>query len=198
MSQPPVLHVPDPDQTPSPSGTYRSLKDGDLSNSLSLGEFFETLGWIIRLPAKQPKKPEKPPTPKRPTRFVLPMVATALAVLLVAFAPHGKPEPARLPGNLLGVWHTNHEKYQGRLMIISPGSVVFQAGPDSSARTVHLVTRVRSVQFGDTLRYTLTYLEEGAPYELTFKYASTPEVGIRFSNQQDLIWRPGPAPAPAQ
>jgi len=179
------------------SGIYRSLKDGDLANPLSLPEFFESLGELIVLPPRLEDLAVEPPRetkkkPARPTRYWIPMLATGMAVALVAFASGRAPRAATLPPALAGHWVTAHENYQGRSLVITGQAVQFRNGADSGAWTTHLVTRVRSVQAGDTTRFTLTYMEGEGAYELAFKFASVPEPGIRFTNQQDLVWRPAP------
>ena len=172
--------------------SYRSLKDGDLATPISLGDFFEGLGGLMQLPDKAPE-PVKPAKQRRPTRFVLPLAAAGLAILLVALKPNHQAD-ATVPVELLGSWETRSEKYRDRTLEITPTTVVFHNGPAREDWSEHLVTGVQSRQAGDTALVTFSYLEAGTDYELSLKYAATPERGIRFTNQDELVWRPAQAP----
>lgn len=174
---------------------YRSLKDGDLANPLSLGEFFEGLGGLMRLPPKSGNKPPPARKPRRVTRLLLPTLALGLALALTALKPMIKPERGELPFGLTGHWATSADNYSDRGLEFFPDRIVFQAGPAQADRAEHTITRVRSRQVGDTTLITLSYEEAGAPYELSLKYASTPARGIRFTNQDHLVWRPVGHPA---
>jgi hypothetical protein len=169
---------------------YRSLKDGDLANPLSLGEFFEGLGGLMRLPPKSGKAPMPARKTRRAGRLLLPALAVGFALALTALKPVLKPERGELPFGLAGHWATIATNYSDRGLEFFPDRIVFQAGPGPGDRTEHLISRVRSRQVGDTTLITLSYLEAGAPFDLSLKYASTPERGLRFTNQDYLVWRP--------
>lgn len=173
---------------------YRSLKDGDLANPLSLGEFFEGLGGIMQLPPKSGNKPLPARKPRRVTRLLLPTLALGLALALTALQPLLKPERGELPLGLTGRWTTRADNYSDRELEFFPDRIVFQAGPAQADRTEHKITRVRSRQVGDTTLIALSYDEAGARYELSLKYASTPARGLRFTNQDHLVWRPAGHP----
>lgn len=174
---------------------YRSLKDGDLANPLSLGEFFEGLGGLMQLPPKNSKEPAPPRPPRRVTRLLLPMLAVGCALGLTALRPLLTPERGELPYGLTGHWATIATNYSDRGLEFLSDRIVFQAGPGPGDRTEHTITRVRTRQVGDTTLITLSYLDAGAPYELSLKYASTPERGLRFTNQDHLVWRPASNPS---
>src|SRR6185503_3120891 len=93
---------------------YRSLKDGDLANPLSLGEFFEGLGGLMQLPPKSGKEPPLVPKPRRASRLVLPALAVGFALALTALRPALKQERGELPIGLTGHWATIATNYSDR------------------------------------------------------------------------------------
>lgn len=176
--------------------TYKSLKDGDLLNPISLGEFFTGLNGLMQLPPKPPELEQKPGRSLKPTRYVLPLLAVAFAVSLVALKPSPKADTTLIPDGLVGLWETKAAKYKDRLLEISPTLVVFYNGPAREDRSEHLITRIKTRASGDTVMVTFFYLEAGTDYELSLKYSSTPERAIRFTHQDDLVWRPSAKPVP--
>lgn len=176
--------------------SYKSLKDGDLLNPISLGEFFMGLNGLMQLPPKPPEPEQKRKRPLKSSRFVLPLVAVVFAVALVALKPSPKADATLIPDGLVGLWETKASKYKDRLLEISPTLVVFYNGPAREDRSEHLITQIKTKAAGDTVMVTFFYLEAGTDYELSIKYSTMPERGIRFTNQDDLVWRPSSKPVP--
>lgn len=189
------LRLPELDEeAPLPVSDYRSLKDGDLVNPISLGEFLGGVGGLMRLPPKELEK-LAPTRVRRATRILFPAAAVVLTVLLAAIKPgafsRGSTE---MPAGLNGQWMTIATNYSDRVLEFLPGRVVFRSSGTSDS-TEHRISRVVSEQIGDTTLVTLSYLESGGSYELALKYTTVPEPGIRFTNQDYLVWRPVGTPS---
>lgn len=192
MSQP-IGPTDENDSPPPSSGGYQSLKDGDLANPLSLGEFFHGLGGLMRLPPKARMKLSAQKRGSHPSRILLPAAAIALAVIFVALQRGQADAPDEVPPGLIGRWVTTASSYSDRVLEFRPNLVIFHTGPETEDRTEHRITRVQTRLIGDTAVVTLAYLEAGTSYELSFRYTSVPEPVLSFTNQDRLIWRPAGA-----
>lgn len=177
-----------------PSGLYRSVKDGDLTNPIQLDEFLEGVGGILQLPPKETVV--APKTQRGGLTFTLPGLRFALPVagVFVAAVVFGRPAEkaapdATLPAQMIGLWTTADPRYRNRSFEVSTGFVVFKNGDRKDEQTAHEISGIRREERGDTTMLTLDYLDAGATYSLALKYLPRPMPAIIFANQDDMVWR---------
>jgi hypothetical protein len=189
------------------SGIYRSVKDGDLSSPIHLGEFLEGVGGVLRLP---PKEPVKAPAPAQPRALGLnlslprywrwlPIPVGALALATFALSrPAVEESLGTLPPQIFGIWTTSDPRYKNRNFEVSATFLTFKNGDRPDDQTAHPIQSVRTEERADTTVTTISYLDADAAYELALKYIPRPQPAIILSNQPEMVWRRAPAPAPSR
>ena len=202
-TQQPIVEDPGVERTS--SGQYRSLKDGDLRSGLKLGEFFENLGLVLRLPSREKVKTvEVKSTRQTPPwrRWLQPHFSRKLAIraagiIALALVIRLWPAPApdhTLPRELAGTWSTDTAPYANRRFLLADSTVAFQIS-DAGDFTTHPVTSVTTTRDGEWIVYTVSYRGEGGSYDFPFRYNPSPTPVIRFENQKELVWRQLPTVA---
>jgi hypothetical protein len=175
------------------TGSYRSLASGDLKSPWQLGEFFDALGSVMRLPPKAPRptaveKPVAPATARRRSRLLIP-VAVGLLAIAVLQRPLLRLISSDLPvpEELLGNWITDSPRYADRGFVITRDSLRLQLGPQLSA--TYPITRVRRAGTADSTRYTISYRQGDTEVEMGLSV--DPDVGLRVANLPSVTWRRG-------
>lgn len=179
------------------SGIYRSLKDGDLANPIQLDEFLDGVGSMMKLPPRElPREEEKKKaeqtaaaSPRKWARLVLALSAVILIPLALQREPP-QVASAPLPAGVLGIWSTDDPRYSNRTFEIGSGHIAFKHGDRADDQSLHQIAGVEAVQMGDSSLFRIKYLEAGGTYELEFKFSRFPKPGIRFTHQEEFVWRP--------
>lgn len=168
---------------------YRSLASGELADAWDLGEFFEALGPVMRLPPKDASTPEPRrllagPAPGRRTVALvwvaIALVAVAASAPLVQTLRAGEPVP---PG-LRGVWTTTAERYAGRSFELSETSLRLGLG---ALEATYPIGGMRSRDSSTAAIYTIQYRDGESPLE--FAVAIGPDSVARIRNMPDVGWR---------
>lgn len=175
------------------TGGYRSLASGDLKSTWQLGEFFDALGSVMRLPPKLQHRavaavPVAPAATGRRSRFLIPVAAGLLAIAvlqrpLLRLLSSDVP----VPEGLLGSWTTDSPRYADRGFFITSDSLRLQLGPQLSA--TYPITRVRRSGPADSAGYTITYRQGDTEVEMGLRV--DPEAGLRIANLPAVAWRRG-------
>jgi hypothetical protein len=180
-------------QSESVTGSYRSLASGDLKNTWQLGEFFDALGSVMRLPPKAPRSaaaatPVVSARAAHRSRFLIP-AAVALLAIAVLQRPllHLLSPDVPVPEGLLGSWITDAPRYADRGFVITSDSLRLQLGPQLSA--TYPITRVRRAGTADSARYTISYRQGDTEVEMGLSV--DPELGLRVANLPSVTWRRG-------
>lgn len=189
--------IPDDKDTPP---RRASIKDGDLSTAMELGEFMGELGVVMRLPKRESvaaAAPVQAQTVRSPVRVrrLLPLVAV---VTLVAFAAiQLRPAPvAVVPAQVIGTWETVDARYPGRRLVLSEHGVLVLvlSMPQGAVEVVHRVTEHR---VHDTLAVVLSYGSSTPVAELALAYVGQPREQLILRNTSGVVWTRATA-TPAQ
>jgi hypothetical protein len=167
---------------------YRPLASGELADTWDLGDFFEALGPVMRLPPKDsdeaPAKPRAAANPRRTSLLV------ALAVMLVLGAGAAGPlwralHPSiPVPEGLIGTWSTTVGRYAGRSFELSPTTLHLDLGGQSA---VYPIAEVRSREIEKTVVYIIRYRHEQDVLELGLMVDA--DSAVRLRNLPEVDWR---------
>jgi hypothetical protein len=111
-------------------------------------------------------------------------IALAMSLALACWGCGGASRLDSVPGELTGVWYSNHPNYAGRYFELRPRMVIFGTGEDSNTQH-EIVSIQRTVEDQQTV-YEVTYRNEGAEDTWTFFYYS--DHSIQFKNQLGVPW----------
>ncbi len=93
-----------------------------------------------------------------------------------------------IPDPFVGIWKTTAPNYAGRFFQITKDIVVFSIGDGQT--DMHPITNVEFLREKGRSLYTISYLSpEGAEYEFPFYYDPAGDGVIRFTNQQEMVWK---------
>ena len=111
--------------------------------------------------------------------------AITLLVLLAAWtwaAPH-----KLVPTELVGEWHTTDPKYADRTFELDPVCISFTTGDGTVS--VGFIKKVKEVPDGNRILYTISYIVDDEPNEVSFYYDLKNDKTIWFKNQKNIAWR---------
>jgi len=102
-----------------------------------------------------------------------------------------KPEPLRLPPELLGRWTTTAPKYADRYFELRANhTAVFGLG--GRRVDVSPIVAIELVRDGDFLQYHISHLSEvGEVYRFSLSYHPARPSELRFVNQPNIVWTKG-------
>ena len=109
--------------------------------------------------------------------------AVVVLLLLISLFNWHAPEK-HIPDELVGKWETTDPNYSDRWFDID--SVLIDFGTGGATVSTGFIKEVKAVSEGNRTRYTITYLEDRAPKEVSFYYDNE---GIRFQHQESTIWK---------
>jgi hypothetical protein len=114
------------------------------------------------------------------------LVAIVVLLLLIAlFSWH--PPDKHVPDDLVGKWETTDPNYSDRWFDID--SVLIDFGTGDATVSTGFIKEVKAFSEGNRIRYTITYLEDRAPKDVSFYYDSGDNGTIRFQHQESTIWK---------
>jgi hypothetical protein len=112
--------------------------------------------------------------------------ATVGLLLLIALF-NWRPPDKHVPDELVGQWHTADPNYSDRWFDIDP--VLIDFGTGGATVSTGFIKEVKAVSEGNRIRYTITYLENRAPKEVSLYYDSGDGGTVRFQHQESTIWK---------
>lgn len=181
---------------------HRSVADGELLTTWSLGEFFQSLNSVMRLPARvRRKKAEEAAKAKAlglpsidkirvPNGLVAASVLLLLGVFVVkplVLSASGSAD-LRTFSRAFGVWQAKSGKYAGRMFEVGEHSIAFRTSSDSPEYSWHKIDDVRITGSQDSTLYTVVYEEAGKNAEFAFWLVQHKDPVIRFLHQPEVVW----------
>lgn len=97
-----------------------------------------------------------------------------------------QPEPAQVPWELVGEWHTADPVYADRALVIDESTINFETGDGKVS--VGFIDTVKCVQVDNRTLYTIKYSLNGASNNVSFYFEGGKDKTIRFKNQVGVIW----------
>lgn len=172
---------------------YRSLRSGELADAMELGEFFQALGPVLRLPMNDGKSEvaarKRSVAAKRRRTGVLACVAVALlagAALAPALLRALQPEEP-VPAGLHGLWVARAPRYAGRTFDLSDSTLRLGVrGHEAS----YVVVDARRRDSADATLYTIRYRDDDAMLELGVIVG--PDSVVHLRNLADVAWTRAP------
>jgi hypothetical protein len=108
------------------------------------------------------------------------------AIFLAIMAISTRQAPRKhLPVELLGKWHTTDPSYADRTFELDSVCITFGTGP--GIVSVGLIKDVNEIPEGNRTLYTVSYIVDDSPNEVSFYYNSNS--GLWFKNQEKIVWR---------
>lgn len=171
---------------------HRPLASGELSTAWELGEFFEALGPVMRLP---PKDDEHSAAPARSTKTApakrRPYMLTIVAVVVLATAAFQGPlmralfQDTAVPDEFLGRWETTAPRYADRGFTLTRDTLLLRLG--SHGRASYPVSGVRVTESGDSVLYTVHYKDGSATLEMGLRMEA--DSTLRLANLPGVFWK---------
>jgi hypothetical protein len=113
--------------------------------------------------------------------------AGAAVIFLIVLAPLvWHPSNKQVPEELVGEWHTTDPNYSGRSFEIGLVSISFATGEGTVS--TGFIKEIREVSEGGRALYTISYVADGMPNEVSFYYDGANGEVIRFKNQEKTVW----------
>jgi hypothetical protein len=109
-----------------------------------------------------------------------------IVALLVAAALIWGPSAHQVPDTLVGEWVSSDPRYDDRVFEIDPVSVNF--GTPGSKVTVGFVKSVTAEPVDGKTLYTIQYVANNLPGQVTFFYDTSSGESIYFKNRQNVFW----------
>ncbi len=208
-----------PDSKPEPSAheapaaadvapRHRSVADGELLTTWTLGDFFSSLNSVMRLPARARRKAAEEAAAKAAKKLGLGalenirvpkgLVAASAVLLLIVFVVRPLVLSASGSGDTrdlskaYGVWQATTGKYAGRMFEVGQYSIAFRTSSDSPDYTWHKIDQVKVSGPADSTLYTVVYEEEGKTAEFAFWFVTRDKPMIRFLHQPETVWNKTP------
>ena len=102
-------------------------------------------------------------------------------------------ETRTVPGELIGVWRTSSQKYEGCYLELTADLIIFANRAHLEKKDVNRISGVKKSDRGKDVLYTVSYQvhfenKEGQEYKFSFYYNPS-KGGIRFKNQLRIKWR---------
>lgn len=113
-----------------------------------------------------------------------------IVVVLVAAAWFWAPAPRLVPNELVGEWVSSDPHYDDRVFEIDPISVNF--GTPGANVTVGFVQSVTAAQDGAKTLYTISYVANNLPGQISFYYDTQKGETIYFKNRKTVVWTKRP------
>jgi hypothetical protein len=124
------------------------------------------------------------PKIKKVSRTVWAGSAAALLILLAALNWHTPNK--RVPTELVGEWHTTDPNYAERTFELDPVCITFTTGDGNVS--VGFINEVKEVPEGGRILYTISYILDDAPDEVSFYFDPGKGKVIYFKNQENVVW----------
>jgi hypothetical protein len=115
-------------------------------------------------------------------------IVLAIAIFATLFGCQFR-EPTPLPVELLGVWNTSAEKYEGCLFEIKKDSIIFANTRILEALNINTITKIETIHEEKRILCVIHYKSrEDQEYKFTFYYDPSEGGSIRFKNQLHIKW----------
>lgn len=169
---------------------YRPLGSGELADSWELGEFFEALGPVMRLPPKQNEAAAAGSSALGGTTRRRPAILVMAAMALVAGAAGAPPLMQAMrsslapPKGLHGIWTTPAQRYAGRSFEVSDTSLRLGVGGQDAT---YPIADVRRRDSSNAAIYTIRYRDGESTLE--FALAIGPDSVGHIRNLPSVGWR---------
>jgi hypothetical protein len=124
-------------------------------------------------------------TTKSMKRTIWAGAAAIMLILLVAWvwrAPN-----KQIPKELVGEWHTTDPNYADRSFEIDTVCIIFTTG--GGTVSTGFIKEVKEVPEGNRTLYTISYVVDDAPNEVSLYYDPNKGKIIRFKNQEKTVWK---------
>jgi hypothetical protein len=109
-----------------------------------------------------------------------------IIILLVGAALIWGPSAHQVPDTLVGEWVSSDPRYDDRVFEIDPVSVNF--GTPGAKVTVGFVKSVTAEQDGGRTLYTIAFVQNNLPSQVSFYYDTSNGESIYFKNRQNVYW----------
>ena len=113
-----------------------------------------------------------------------------IVVVLIAAAWIWAPAPRLVPENLVGEWVSSDARYDDRMFEIDHVSVNF--GTPGAKVTVGFIQSVTAEPEGTRTLYTIAYVANDLPGQITFYYDTSKDETLYFKNRQTVFWTKRP------
>ena len=122
--------------------------------------------------------------PSKLKRFLVLAVVAATCSVVYSCAPQ---EPSEVPEELVGVWLTEDQRYEGRFLKLEPRMIHFGLGGDQA--TENPIVDVEELLGEGATVYRITYLSpEGLEYSQSLYYDPSSKE-IRYKSRPSVVWR---------
>jgi len=196
---------------PAPAGTtpgHRSLADGELATPWSLQDFFSNVNSVLRLPARpRPAAAPEAPAASGSPGLALPSLAklripkgALVGGALIAIGYFGV-WPLLLSATAVekvplaaaqGVWMAEGGRYGGRMFELGERTIAFRTSKDSPDYTWHKIVGHRTQAAGDSVLFTVTYVEGSREAEFAFWLIARRDTVVRLQHQAGVVWKKTP------
>jgi hypothetical protein len=113
-----------------------------------------------------------------------------VVVVLIAAAWFWAPAPRMVPQELIGEWASSDPRYDDRVFEIDPVSVNF--GTPGAKVSVGFIKSVTAEPDGARTLYTIAYVSNNLPSQISFYYDTQHGEGIYFKNRQSVVFTKRP------
>jgi hypothetical protein len=113
-----------------------------------------------------------------------------ILVVLIGAAWYFAPASHLVPDELVGEWVSSDHRYDDRVFEIDPVSVNF--GTPGAKVSVGFVKSVTAEQDGGRTLYTIAYVANNLPSQVSFYYDTQNGEAIYFKNRQTVYWTKRP------
>ncbi len=109
--------------------------------------------------------------------------------ILTTFLGCQSRETAIVPLELVGVWKTEHAKYEDRYFQFTRNTLILGIG--QGRVDVHPIHKIEKTQEGPIFLYAVIYMDRREGVLSTFSFSHDPNPGglIRLKNQSGIAWR---------
>jgi hypothetical protein len=111
--------------------------------------------------------------------------AATLLIVLVGWA--WRAPNKKIPNELVGEWHTTDPDYADRSFEIDSVCITFTTG--GGTVSTGFIKEVKEAPEGSRMLYTISYIVDDAPNEVSFYYDPNKGKVIRFKNQEKIVWK---------
>ena len=112
-------------------------------------------------------------------------IAAILLILLAATIWHAPGK--RLPEELLGEWRTTDPVYADRTFEMDHVCITFTIGEGTVS--VGFIKDVKQIPDGNRILYTVSYIVDDVPNEVSFFYDPNNGKNLWFKNQEKVVWK---------
>jgi hypothetical protein len=115
------------------------------------------------------------------------LIVTALIVAALVYGPSDHV----VPDTLIGEWVSSDPRYDDRVFEIDPISVNF--GTPGAKVTVGFIKSVNAEPVDGKTLYTVTFVANDQPGQISFFYDTSSGESIYFKNRQNVFWTKRPS-----